>query len=150
MNDAIDIMIKTKKTYQIKKEEVKRDWHLIDVSDKVLGRVATDIAKLLQGKHKPTYTPHIDGGDYVVVINAKKVAVSGNKRSDKMYYRHSLYPGGLREESFEKLLERDARKIIEKAVWGMIPKNKLRDPRMGRLKVFVDDQHNYTDKFLKN
>ena len=140
-------MIKLQKTYQMKKEDVVRNWHLIDVSGKVLGRISTEIATLLQGKHKPTYTAHVDGGDYVVVINAKKVVVTGNKKSDKMYYRHSQYPGGLRTESFDKLVERDARKIIENAVWGMIPKNKLRDPRMSRLKVYVGEAHAFHDKF---
>jgi large subunit ribosomal protein L13 len=140
-------MIKMQKTYQMKKEEVERNWHLIDVSGKVLGRISTKIATLLQGKHKPSYTAHVDGGDYVVVINAKKVVVTGSKKSDKMYYRHSQYPGGLKTESFDKLSERDARKIIENAVWGMLPKNKLRDPRMSRLKVYVGEAHAFHDKF---
>lgn len=129
------------KTYQQKKEAVQRQWHVIDVKGKVLGKVATEIATLLIGKHKPTYTPHVDGGDYVVVINASEVVVTGNKTSDKVYYRHSQFPGGFRQETFDKLLARDPRQVIEHAVHGMIPKNTLRSPRMNRLKVFSGAEH---------
>jgi large subunit ribosomal protein L13 len=136
-------------SFQQKKEEVKRSWHLIDVKGQVLGKSATKIAELLIGKHKPTYTPHVDGGDYVVVINASQVEVTGKKRTDKIYYRHSQYPGGLKAESFDKKLARQPKQIIENAVWGMLPTNKLRDPRMKRLKVFADANHPYTNEVNK-
>ncbi len=131
------------KTFQQKKETVKRQWHVIDVKGKVLGKVATEIATLLVGKHKPTYTPHVDCGDYVIITNASEVEVTGNKRQDKIYYRHSHHPGGFRQETFEKLIARDPKQVIEKAVYGMVPKNKLRAPRMKRLKVFVGAEHTY-------
>lgn len=134
------------KTTQVKKEAVKRNWHVIDVGGKVLGRTATDIARLLIGKHKVDYTPHVDGGDYVVVINAKEVEVTGNKTTQKMYYRHSQYPGGFKAESFDKLMHRRPTSIIEKAIYGMLPKNKLRNGRMKRLKVFSGAEHPYQDK----
>lgn len=137
------------KSFQEKKEQVQRKWHLIDMQGKVLGRTATQIATLLAGKHKPTYTAHVDGGDYVVVINAKEVVVTGNKRLGKTYYTHSQFPGGLKEEKFEKLIERRPQSVIETAVRGMLPKNKLRDPRMSRLKVFAGTQHPYQSHLEK-
>jgi large subunit ribosomal protein L13 len=136
-------------TYQQKPAEVKRNWHVIDAKGKVLGEISTKAATLLLGKHKPTYTPHVDGGDYVVVINAKEVAVTGKKSTDKMYYSHSGIPGGFKAISFDKLMEKDPRKIIVHAIKGMLPKNKLQDRRMTRLKVFVGSEHTYTDKFVK-
>jgi large subunit ribosomal protein L13 len=132
------------RSYQQKKEAVTRDWHVIDMKDKVLGRTAAQIAILLMGKQKPTFTNNVDGGDYVVVINAKQVAVTGNKRVGKIYFRHSQFPGGLKTETFEHKLARHPVQLIEEAVWGMLPKNKLRDPRMKRLKVFPDGEHTYT------
>lgn len=137
-----------KKTKLLKASEIKRDWHLIDAKGKILGRLSSWIAKILMGKNKSDYTPHLDSGDYVVVINAAKVEVSGRKRKQKLYRRHSGYPGGFREITFEKQMERDPRKIIHKAVSGMLPDNKLKDRRLARLKIFVDENHPYKDKKL--
>lgn len=134
------------KTYMQKTAEIQREWHLIDAKGKVLGQVATQAANWLIGKHKPTYTPHIDSGDYVVVINAKEVAVTGNKEANKMYYRHSGQPGGFKQENLATLRQRAPEQIIEAAVKGMLPKNKLQQPRLLRLKVMSDDQHPYADK----
>lgn len=133
-------------TYQAKPKEVKREWHLIDAKGKVLGAISTDIATFLMGKHKTTFTPHVDSGDFVVVINAALVEVTGNKKLKKTYVSHSGIPGGFKEITFEKLMEKDPRKIIEHAVKGMLPKNKFQDPRMNRLKIFVGSEHEYTDK----
>ena len=138
-----------KKTKTTKASEIKRGWYLIDVKDKRLGRVASQIAGLLIGKTKVYYSPNLDCGDYVVVINAAEVEVSGRKRKQKLYQHHSGYPGGFKERTFEELMKRDPRKIIHYAVSGMLPKNKLRDQRLRRLKVFSDDQHLYQDKFKK-
>lgn len=140
----------TTNSYQQKKEAVTREWHVVDVKGKVLGRIATEIAVLLIGKHKPTYTSHVDGGDYVVVINATEVAVTGKKRTDKIYHTHSQFPGGLKAESFDKKIVRQPKQIIENAVWGMIPKNKLRDIRMKRLKVFAGAEHTYINELVEN
>lgn len=137
-----------KKTKLLKASEIKRDWHLIDAKGKILGRLSSWIAKILVGKNKSDYTPHLDSGDYVVVINAAKVEVSGRKRKQKLYRRHSGYPGGFREITFEKQMERDPRKIIHKAVSGMLPDNKFKDRRLARLKIFVDENHPYKDKKL--
>jgi len=135
------------RTYSQKTAEVKRNWHVVDVGGKVLGRIAPTIAKFLMGKHKPVYTPNIDGGDYVVVINTKQVVITGRKSMNKMYYRHSGIPGGFREETFAEVMEKDPAKIIQHAVRGMLPKNKMLDPRMNRLKVFPGSEHTYQDKF---
>src|SRR3954467_1103014 len=110
-------------TYTPKPGEIERRWHVIDANDVVLGRLASQVATLLRGKHKATFAPHVDGGDFVIIVNAEKVALSGNKRVTKMAYRHSGYPGGLTATSFGDLLQKDARKAVEKAVWGMLPKN---------------------------
>ena len=110
------------KTYSLKKEDVSRKWFVIDVSDKILGRVAAKIADRIRGKDKPTFTPHTDGGDYVIVINASKIKVSGQKYTDKKYYRHSLYPGGLKTKSFKELVHDNPERIVEEAVKGMLPK----------------------------
>lgn len=134
------------KTYMQKTAEVERTWHVIDVKGRVLGSVATEIATLLIGKNKPTYTPHVDGGDYVVIINAGQVEVTRTKGQKKMYYRHSRFPGGIKEENFDGLLARNPARLIELAVKGMLPKNKLQQPRLNRLKVFADANHTYTDK----
>ena len=133
--------MKSFKTYNQKKQDLNAKWHLIDVAGLPLGRVATEIAKLLVGKHKPTYTPHLDDGDYVVVINSDKVLLTGRKESDKIYYRHSGYIGNLRQLSLDKQRERNSTKIIYKSVGGMLPKNKLRAGRLGRLKVYVSAEH---------
>ncbi len=134
------------KTYMQKTAEVERTWHIIDAQGKILGEVATQAATWLIGKHKPTYTPHIDAGDYVVVINAADVAVTGRKEIEKMYYRHSGQPGGFREETLGRLRQRAPEKIIEAAVKGMLPKNRLQQPRLNRLKVFPAAEHPYSDK----
>jgi len=132
------------KTYSQKPVEVERRWVLIDVETApTLGRLATEIATYLTGKNKVTYTPHTDGGDYVVVINAEKVKVTGNKEEDKMYYRHSGFPGGLKEASLKEVRMKDASMIIEKAVKGMLPKNKLQEERMKRLRVYNGSEHNH-------
>ena len=133
------------KTYSQKPTEVERKWHLIDAAEApTLGRLSAKIATLLSGKNKATFTPHTDGGDFVVVINAEKVKVTGNKEEDKMYYRHSGFPGGLKEASLKELREKNPAMIIEKAVYGMLPTNKLRDDRMKRLKVYAGAEHNHT------
>lgn len=130
-------------------KEIKRDWHLIDLKDQNLGRACTQIASLLIGKHKPYFVANLDCGDYVVVINAKEVAVTGKKRSDKIYRHHTGHPGGFREIPFSDVQTKDSRRIVEYAVKGMLPKNKLRDPRMKRLKIFAGNTHSYEAQFKK-
>lgn len=120
-----------------------RKWHLIDLENQILGRISVQIATLLIGKNKPTYKANLDEGDFVVAINASKIKVTGKKMSDKKYYSHSGYPGGLKEISLEELLKKDPRKVIEKAVKGMLPKNKLQNPRLRRLKVYSGAEHPY-------
>ena len=129
------------KTYSVKASEIKREWHVIDARDKVLGIIATDVAKLLMGKHKPMFSRHLDTGDFVVVINADKVRVTGNKAKQKLYYRHSGYPGGFKSTSFEKMLESKPTWVVEHAVKGMLPNNRLRKSMMRKLKVYVGDAH---------
>ena len=129
------------KTFSLKNTEVVRDWVIFDASDKVLGRLATKIADKLRGKDKPTFTPHVDGGDFVVVINAEKVKITGNKADQKKYYKHSLYPGGLREKSYKEVLENNPERIIENAVKGMLPKNKLGKSIFKKLKVYSGSEH---------
>ncbi len=132
------------KTYSQKPTEVERKWILIDAAESAtLGRLSAKITTFLTGKNKPTYTPHTDGGDYVVVINANQVKVTGNKEEDKMYYSHSGFPGGLKEASLKELREKNATMIIEKAVAGMLPKNKLHADRMCRLKVYAGAEHTH-------
>lgn len=131
------------KTYSQKPSEVARRWILIDAADAPLGRVATQIAKYLIGKYKPTYTPHIDGGDYVVVINASQAVVTGAKETDKIYYRHTGFPGGIKDASLKEVREKFPERIIENAVAGMLPKNKLSPERMKRLKVYAGSEHNH-------
>ncbi len=131
------------KTYSLKKEDVSRKWFVIDVSDKILGRVAAKIADRIRGKDKPTFTPHTDGGDYVIVINASKIKVSGQKYTDKKYYRHSLYPGGLKTKSFKELVHHNPERIVEEAVKGMLPKNKLGKSIIKKLKVFSGPVHDH-------
>jgi len=139
----------TFKTRVTKAKEIKREWHLINAQDQILGRMAVEIAALLMGKNKPSFVPYLDGGDYVVVINAAMVKVSGRKAENKLYYRHSGYPGGFKKVTFAQQMAKDPTQIIRHAVEGMLPKNKLRDQRLARLKVFIDEKHNYEDKFKK-
>lgn len=134
------------KTTTTKKSEIKRSWHLFDAEQEILGRLATKTAELLTGKNKPYFAPHLDCGDFVVVINAAKVKVTGKKSSQKIYYRHSGYPGGFRETTFKEQMARDPRKVIRHAVAGMLAKNKLQKPRLTRLKIFIDEKHPYQDK----
>ena len=131
------------KTFSAKPETVKRDWYVIDAEGKTLGRLATEVARRLRGKHKAEYTPHVDTGDYIIVVNAEKVTVTGNKTSDKMYYSHSGYPGGIREINFEKLQARKPEMIIEKAVKGMLPRNPLGRAMFRKLKVYAGENHNH-------
>ena len=131
------------KTYSLKKEEVQRSWFVVDATDRVLGRVATKIADKIRGKDKPSFTPHTDGGDYVIVINAEKIKVTGSKFNNKMYYRHSLYPGGLKSQSFKELNQKNPERVIEEAVKGMLPKNKLGKSIIKKLKVFQGPNHDH-------
>jgi large subunit ribosomal protein L13 len=131
------------KTYSQKPSEVTRKWLLVDASEATLGRVATTIAKYLIGKYKPTYTAHIDGGDFVVVINAANVQVTGDKMEDKKYYRHSGFPGGIKERTLSEQLKVDPTKVVVDAVRGMLPKNKLVDDRIKRLKVYPGVDHTH-------
>lgn len=132
------------KTYSAKPETVKRDWYVVDASGKTLGRLASEIAFRLRGKHKPEYTPHVDTGDYIVVINAEKVHVTGKKATDKMYHNHSGFPGGLKSVSFEKLMEHKPEKAIELAVKGMMPRNPLGRAMQRKLKVYAGTEHPHT------
>ncbi|WP_163832574.1 50S ribosomal protein L13 [Spartinivicinus ruber] len=131
------------KTYTAKPETVKRDWYVVDASGKTLGRLATEIALRLRGKHKPEYTPHVDTGDYIVVVNAEKVHVTGNKAKAKLYHRHTGYPGGLRTMNFEKLIDHAPERIIEKAVKGMLPKGPLGRAMHSKLKVYAGAEHKH-------
>lgn len=133
-------------TYSPKASEIKHDWHLINAKGKALGRLASKIALLLQGKHKPYFASHLDCGDYVVVTNAAQIQVTGRKAKQKTYVRHSGYPGGFKEITFEKQMARDPKKVIRHAVSGMLPKNKLRKGRLARLKIFADEKHPYKDR----
>ncbi len=129
------------RTYTPKPGEVTRAWHVIDATDVVLGRLASQTAVLLRGKHKPTFAPHVDTGDFVIIINAAKVALTGAKAEQKRAYRHSGYPGGLRSVSYAELLEKDPRKAVERAVRGMLPKNTLGRAQLSKLKVYAGDSH---------
>ena len=129
------------KTFSANNETVKRDWYVIDGTDKVLGRVATEVARRLRGKHKATYTPHVDTGDYIIVTNAEKIRVTGNKSSQKMYHHHTGFPGGIKSISFEKLQQKNPEKIIELAVKGMLPKNPFGRAMYRKLKVYQGSEH---------
>ena len=131
------------KTLSLRKEDAHHDWYIVDASNKILGRLATKIADRIRGKDKPTYTPHTDGGDYVVVINAEKIQVTGNKSDDKKYYTHSLYPGGLKSKAFKDIIENRPEYVIEEAVKGMLPKNKLGADLFRNLHVFADSDHKF-------
>lgn len=132
------------KTFSAKPHEVKRDWYVVDASGKVLGRLASEIARRLRGKHKSIYTPHVDTGDYIVVVNVDKIRVTGNKAKDKKYYRHSGYPGGLYETTFEKLLAKHPERVLEKAVKGMLPKGPLGYRMIKKLKCYAGPEHPHT------
>ena len=132
------------KTFSAKGHEVKRDWLVVDASDKVLGRLATEIARRLRGKHKAEYTPHVDTGDYIIVTNAEKVTVTGRKFKNKMYHHHTGFPGGIKSVNFEKLQAKNPVKIIELAVKGMLPKNPLGREMYRKLKVYVGSEHPHT------
>lgn len=129
------------KTYSPKASEIKREWHVIDATDQVLGRLATRVARLLMGKHKPTFTRNLDVGDHVVVINAEKVRVTGDKAKQKVYYRHSGYPGGLKSITYDKLMQTNPTQVIEHAVKGMLPHTRLGARMMKKLRVYVGDTH---------
>ena len=132
------------KTYSQKPSEISRRWVIFDASEAPLGRLATQIATHLTGKYKPTYTPHMDGGDYVIVINAAKAAVTGHKETDKIYYHHSVFPGGIKDATLAEVRQKFPERIIEEAVKGMLPKNKLQAERMKRLRVFAGAEHTHT------
>lgn len=138
-----------KKTYSQPKEAVTREWHVVDASSQIVGRVATEIATKLIGKHKPTFTSHIDGGDYVIVINAGQSKLSRSKALTKTYYRHSHQPGGFSEKTFDDVLISDPERIIREAVFSMLPKNRLRTGRMSRLKIFSGSEHPYARHLSK-
>ena len=129
------------KTFSAKASEINQDWFLVDASEKTLGRLASEIAHRLRGKHKAEYTPHVDTGDYIVVINAEKIRVTGAKRTDKMYHRHTGYPGGLKSMSFEKLIEKAPERVIQGAVKGMLPRNPLGRAMFKKLKVYAGTEH---------
>ncbi|RUO30585.1 50S ribosomal protein L13 [Aliidiomarina sedimenti] len=131
------------KTFVAKPESVKRDWFVVDATDKTLGRLATEIARRLRGKHKAEYTPHVDTGDYIIVVNAEKVVVTGNKTTDKMYYSHTGFPGGIKEISFDKLQAKKPEMIIESAVKGMLPRGPLGRAMFRKLKVYAGAEHNH-------
>ncbi len=132
------------KTLSAKPESVKRDWYVVDATGKTLGRLSTEIASRLRGKHKPEYTPHVDTGDYIVVVNAEKVAVTGKKASDKLYQHHTGYIGGLKSISFEKLIDKAPERVIQGAVKGMLPRGPLGRAMFKKLKVYAGDQHPHT------
>jgi large subunit ribosomal protein L13 len=134
-------------TKSTKLKDIQRKWHLVDVGGKILGREASKIAQLLMGKSKPNFVRNLDVGDYVVVINSKKIKVTGNKENLKKYFRHSGYPGGFKAETFSNLLQRKPQEIIKHAVSGMLPQNRLKKSMLKRLYVFPDNQHTFLDKF---
>lgn len=129
------------KTFSAKTHEVKRDWFVVDADNKILGRLASEIARRLRGKHKPEFTPHVDTGDYIVVVNAGKMRVTGNKDTDKIYYRHSGYPGGMYETTFGKMQERFPGRALEKAVKGMLPKGPLGYAMIKKMKIYAGAEH---------
>jgi len=131
------------KTFTAKPETVKRDWYVVHADGKTLGRLATEIARRLRGKHKAEYTPHVDTGDYIIVVNAKKVAVTGNKREDKIYYRHTGYIGGIKQATFEEMIARHPERVIEIAVKGMLPKGPLGRAMYRKMKVYAGSDHNH-------
>ena len=131
------------KTYSAKPEEIRRDWYLVDATGKTLGRLSTEIARRLRGKHKPEYTPHVDTGDYIVVVNAEKIRVTGNKLKDKMYHRYTGYIGNLKSMPLEKLMEQHPERALQYAVKGMMPRNSLGRKMLSKLRVFAGPEHNH-------
>jgi large subunit ribosomal protein L13 len=131
------------KTYTAKPKDIRREWFVVDAADKVLGRLATEVARRLRGKHKPEYTPHMDTGDHIIIINADKVRVTGAKTQDKMYYRHTGYPGGIKKASFDVLQARHPERVIEQAVKGMLPKNSLGRAMFKKLHIYAGPQHKH-------
>lgn len=129
------------RTYMAKEQEVDKKWYIVDARGKTLGRLASQVAALLRGKHKPTYTPHVDSGDYVIVINAKDVRLTGKKMDQKIYYRHSRYPGGLKTRTAAQMLETKPERMVELAVWGMLPHNRLGRRQIRKLKVYAGSEH---------
>lgn len=138
----------TQSTKPTKEKQIVRKWHLIDASGKILGRLTPQIVKLVQGKHKTNYVPNMDIGDYIVVVNASKVVISGKKALSKKYTNYSGYPGGLRKINFADLLKKDSREVIKRAVSGMLAKNKFRSDRLNRVNVFPNAEHGFKDKFI--
>lgn len=132
------------KTYTPKEKEIERSWFIVDAEDAILGRLSTRVASILRGKHKPQFTPNLDAGDYVVVVNAEKVRVTGGKEDKKLYYRHSRYPGGIRSRSFSEMIERNPERVIEIAVRGMLPKNALGKRTLRKLRVYAGPDHPHT------
>ncbi len=132
------------KTYSAKPESVTRDWYIVDATDKTLGRLATEVARRLRGKHKPVYTPHVDTGDYIIILNAAKVRVTGDKAKKKIYHHHTGFPGGIKSITFDKLLARSPERIIEKAVKGMLPKGPLGRQMYRKMKVYAGTEHPHT------
>lgn len=132
------------KTFSAKAHEVRRDWFVVDAADKTLGRLASEIARRLRGKHKPAYTPHVDTGDYIVVVNADRIRVTGNKGSDKMYYRHTGYIGNMKSINFDKLQQKAPGRVLELAVKGMLPKNPLGRAMYRKLKIYAGPEHRHT------
>ena len=130
-----------KQTFMANPQNVERKWYVVDATDLVLGRLSTEVAVLLRGKHKPTYTPHVDCGDYVIIVNAEKIALTGNKLNDKLYYRHSGYPGGLKTRTAKKMLEVQPQKVVEASIRGMLPHNRLGDDMYRKLYVYVGPKH---------
>lgn len=131
------------KTFSARPADIKRDWYVVDASNQVLGRLASEIARRLRGKHKPEYTPHMDTGDYIIVVNAEKIQVTGRKRTDKVYYNHTGYIGHMKSITFEKLLQKAPERIIERAVKGMLPKNPLGRAMFRKLKVYTGPEHKH-------
>ena len=137
------------KTFSAKSDDIERKWYLIDAEDKVLGRMATQVSSILRGKHKPIFTRHVDTGDHIVVINAEKIRLTGKKRSQKIYYRHSQYPGGLKEIGVGRMLQEHPERVIEFAVWGMMPHNRLGRKMMKKLKVYSGSDHPHVAQQLE-
>ncbi|WP_405234078.1 50S ribosomal protein L13 [Lentisalinibacter salinarum] len=132
------------KTFSAKPAEVRRDWYVVDATGKTLGRLATEVARRLRGKHKPEYTPHVDTGDYLIIINAEKVRVTGNKLKDKMYHHHTGYIGNLKSRSLEQMLDKAPERVIQSAVKGMLPRNRLGRQMLGKLKVYAGPEHQHS------
>ncbi len=131
-------------TFTAKPAEVQRDWFVIDATDKVLGRLATEVASRLRGKHKPIYTPHVDTGDYIIIINAEKIRVTGNKKTDKTYFHHTGFPGGIKSITFDKQIEKAPERVIQSAVKGMLPKGPLGRDMFRKLKIYAGPEHQHT------